>query len=149
MTKVISIQKLRSEVIGQCHRGQTQLNRFRTVTPVWIHIWWQMRCDAWSSIEEMPYCFWRSYVKFEGHRGHKKSPILTQIGRFRTVTLVWILRWVWNDAVSLKQHRRSALLFFKVICQISRSQGTKIVGFDPKWAFPDCNTSLNSQMGLK
>ena len=93
---------------------------------------------AWSSIEEVPYCFWRSSVKFQGHtalkmaefdpysafpdcnsslnspmamkcctkletakercpivfHGHpsnlkvtrdKTSPILTQIGRFRTI----------------------------------------------------------------
>ena len=32
----------------------------------------------------------------------KKSPILTQIGRFRTVTPVWIYQWLRNDAQSLK-----------------------------------------------
>ena len=32
----------------------------------------------------------------------KKSPILTQIGRFRTVTPVWIHQWLQNDAQSLK-----------------------------------------------
>ena len=94
--------------------------------------------EAWSSIEEVPYCFWRSSVKFQSHtalkivefdpnwafpdfksslkspmatkwctkletakercpivfQGHpsnfkvtrdKTSPILTQIGRFRTI----------------------------------------------------------------
>ena len=25
----------------------------------------------------------------------------------------------------------------------------KIVGFDPDWAFPDCNSSLNSPMATK
>ena len=50
---------------------------------------------AWSSIVEVPYCFSRSYVKFQGH---------------------------------------TAL---------------KIVEFDPKWAFPDCNSSLNSPMAMK
>ena len=50
---------------------------------------------AWSSIEEVPYCFWRSYVKLQGH---------------------------------------TAL---------------KIVNFDPNWAFPDCNSSLNSPMAIK
>ena len=30
----------------------------------------------------------------------KKSPILTQIGRFRTVTPVWIHQWLRNDAQS-------------------------------------------------
>ena len=33
-------KRWRSEVKGQGHRGQTQLSRFRTKIPVWIHIWW-------------------------------------------------------------------------------------------------------------
>ena len=127
----------------------TQLNRFRTVTPVWFHIWWwnytycfmllrrgallfckvirqisrsygaknrriwprlgvsglllqfeftngyEMLHKAWSSIEEVPYCFWRSSVKFQGH---------------------------------------TAL---------------KIVEFHPNWAFPDSNSSLNTPMATK
>ena len=54
-----------------------------------------MMHKAWSRIEEVPYCFSRSSVKFQGH---------------------------------------TAL---------------KIVEFDPKWAFPDCNSSLNSPMAMK
>ena len=50
---------------------------------------------ARSSIVEVPYCFSRSSIKFQGH---------------------------------------TAL---------------KIVEFDPKWAFPDCNSSLNSPMAMK
>ena len=50
---------------------------------------------AWGSIVEVPYCFSRSYVKFQGH---------------------------------------TAL---------------KIVEFDPNWAFPDSNSSLNSPMAMK
>ena len=45
----------------------TQLNRFRTVTPVWIHIWWWN--DAYSLIMlriMLPYCFSRSSVKSQG-----------------------------------------------------------------------------------
>ena len=70
-------------------------------------------------------------------------------GGFRTVAPVWIHPWPWNDAQSLKQNRRGALLFFKVIHQISRSHGTKIADFDPNWGFPDCNSSLNSLMAMK
>ena len=34
--------------------------------------------------------------------------------------------------------------------KISKSRGTKkIANFDPKWTFPDCNSSLNSPMDLK
>ena len=54
-----------------------------------------MMHKAWSSIEEVPYCFSRSSVKFQGY---------------------------------------TAL---------------KIVKFDPNWAFPDCNSSLNSPMAMK
>ena len=32
----------------------------------------------------------------------KKEPILTPNTRFRTVTRVWIHRWLWNDTQSLK-----------------------------------------------
>ena len=54
-----------------------------------------MMHKAWSSIEEVPYCFSRSSVKFQGH-------------------------------IALK-----------------------IVEFDSNWAFPDCNSSLNSAMAMK
>ena len=40
-------------------------------------------------------------------------------------------------------------IVFKVIRQISRSHGSEIVEFDPNWAFPNCNTSLNSPMATK
>ena len=40
-------------------------------------------------------------------------------------------------------------MFFKVIREISRSHGSKFVEFDPNWAFPDCNSSLNSPMAMK
>ena len=56
---------------------------------------YEMMHKAWSSIEEVPYCFSRSSVKFQGH---------------------------------------TAL---------------KIIEFYPNWAFPDCNSSLNSPMAMK
>ena len=85
----------------------------------------------------------RSEVKGQGHRGHDPN------FRFRTVTPVWIHIWWWNDTYSSMLLRRGALLFFKVIRQISRSHGAKIAEFDPDWAFPDCNSSLNSPMAMK
>ena len=50
---------------------------------------------AWCCLGEVPYCFWRSSVKFQGHTALKN------------------------------------------------------VEFDPDWAFPDCNSSLNSPMATK
>ena len=55
----------------------------------------------------------------------KVTEVNTQLSRFRTLTPVWIPIWQWNHAHSWKQHRRGALLFIKVICQISRSYGSK------------------------
>ena len=107
-----------------------------------------MMHKVWSNIEDVPYCFSRSSVKFQDHT-RQKSPILTRNGRFRTVTPVWIHPWLWNDAQSLMLYRRCILLFSKVIHQISRSYRTKITNFDPNWAFPDCKFSLNSLMDLK
>ena len=56
------------------------------------------------------------------------------------VTPVSIHQWLW----------RCAVLFFKVIPQITRSHMTKnFTQFDPNWAVPDSNSSLNSPVALK
>ena len=66
------------------------------------------------------------HAKGQGQRSKVKvTEVNTQLSRFRTVTPVWIHIWQWNHAHSWKQHRRGALLFFKVIRQISRSHGSK------------------------
>ena len=90
------------------------------------------------------------HAKGQGQRSKVKiTEVTTQLNRFRTVTPVWIHIWWWNDTYSLMLLRRGAQLFFKVICQISRWHALKIVEFDPNWAFPDCNSSLNSPMAMK
>ena len=129
------------------------------------------------------------HAEGQGQRSEVKvTEVTTQLNRFRTVTPVWIHIWWWNDAYSLMLLRRGALLFFKVIRQISRSglqlkfeftngyemmhkayssieemrycfarssvkfQGLtalKIIEFDLDWAFPDCNSSLNSPMAMQ
>ena len=63
---------------------------------------YEMMHKAWSRIKDVPYCFSMSSVNFKVAQDKKKSPILTRIGRFRTVTPVWIHRWQRNDAHSLK-----------------------------------------------
>ena len=62
----------------------------------------------------------------------KVTEVKTQLSGFRTVTPVWIYIWWWNDAQSLMSHRRGALLFFKVIRQISRSHRPKNRRFWPE-----------------
>ena len=66
------------------------------------------------------------HTKGQGQRSKVKvTEVTTQLNRFRTVTPVWIHIWWWNDAYSLMLLRRGALLFLKVIRQISRSHGSK------------------------
>ena len=62
-------------------------------------------------------------VKDQGHRAQSKFCPL--FGCFQTITPVWVHRWLLNVTQSLKWFRRAAILFFKVIHQISRSQRPK------------------------
>ena len=72
---------------------------------------------------------------FQGHPSNfkvtqaKNSTTLTRIKCFRAIALVLIDEGLWNDTQSFKWHRRSVLLFFEIIRQISRSQGLKIQQF--------------------
>ena len=110
----------------------TQIRRFQTVTPVWIHIWWWNDAYSLIMLRRGALLFFKViHQNFKVTR-LKKSSILTQIRCFRTVTPVWIHIWWWNDAYSLIMLRRDALLFFKVICQISRSHGSKNRWFWPR-----------------
>ena len=66
------------------------------------------------------------HAKGQGQRSKVKvTEVTTQLNRFRTVTPVWIHIWWWNHAYGLMILSRGALLFFKVIHQISRSHGSK------------------------
>ena len=123
--------------ISRPHRTEKSLIltciwHFRTVSPAWFTNGYEMMHKAWSSIEKMLYYFSRSSAKFQGHTWQKKSANFTQIGCFQTVTPVWIHCCLRNGAQYLTGHRREALLFFKVIHQISKSSGTKICLYWPK-----------------
>ena len=92
----------RPEVKCEGHRGQNPFNGFRTLTPVWIHIWqWN---DAQSLMRHRRGALLIVKVIRQISRSHstKKSSFFTQIGRFRTVTPVLIKRWLRNAAQSLK-----------------------------------------------
>ena len=81
----------------------------------------------------------KSDVHAKGQRQRSKvkvTGVTTQLNRFRTVTPVWNPMWWWNDAYSLMMLRRGALLFLKVIRQISRSHGAK-----KRWIWPRLGVS--------
>ena len=77
---------------------KTQISRFGTITPILIShmvMKWYTKLDiVW---EQCP-------IDLQGHLSNfkvtrlKQSLILIQLGHFRTVSPVWIHRWLWNDA---------------------------------------------------
>ena len=84
----------------------------------------------------------RCPIVFQGHPSNfkvtrdKTSPILTQIGRFRTIG---------RSQLSNPSDLPCSWSYVK----LQGHTALKIVEFDPNWAFPDCNSSLNSWMAMK
>ena len=101
LTEVMSMQTVKLR--GQRSRSQvkTQFSRFRTITPIWIPMWWWNDAQSlmWHRIGAL--FFFKVIHQISRLHGTKKSPILTRIGHFWTVTPVWIHWWLWNDAQSL------------------------------------------------
>ena len=95
-------KRSRSEVKGQGHRGHDPIQPFpdrNSSLNSHIAMKWCIQLDvAWE----------RGPIVFQGHPSIfkvtrlKKSSNLTQIGRFRTVTPVWIHQWLRNGAQSLE-----------------------------------------------
>ena len=118
-----------------------RLSHLFDYVPIIVSSWNFQELSHWTRV--------RSMQKFKVRGQRSRSQRSRQTFRFRTVTPVWIHIWWWNDTYRLMLLRRGALMFFKVIRQISRSHGAKIPEFDQDWAFPDCNSSLNSPMAMK
>ena len=89
----------------------------------------EMVHNAWHSIEDVSYCFSRSSIKFQGHTGQKIRRLWPE-SSFSWLTSVGRYKWLLNDAQSLTEYRRGALLFSKIINQISRSHGLKNQRFE-------------------
>ena len=109
---------------------------------------YEMMYKAWRSIEEVPYCFSRSYVKLQGHKALKIvdfDPNWAFPDCISSLKSLMATKFCTKLEVALKR----CLVYFKVIHQISRSHGSINVQFDPNWAFPDCNSSFNSPMATK
>ena len=95
---------------------KTQCSSFRTITPVWIHISWWNDVQSLMLLRSGALLFFKVICQI-WRSPSSKSLILTEIGRFRTITAVWIYLWLRNDAQSLK-YRRGALLFLAATKQL-------------------------------
>ena len=93
---------------------------------------------AGSTIKEVPYCFSMSYVKFQGHTAFLDcdSSLNTQMAT----------KWCKKLEVALK---RCPIVFQGHPSNFQGHTTLNITEFDPDWAFPDFNSSLNSPMATK
>ena len=106
--------------------GQATLRTLISVCPSVRHTFWQCSFHRFilqfSGVVTIDRC--DVHAKGQGQRSKVKvMKVMTPFSRPRTVTPVWIYIWQLNVAQSLVLLRRGALLFFKVIRQISRSHG--------------------------
>ena len=93
-----------------------------------------MMHKAWCNLEEVPYNFSRSSIKFQGHTGRKIDD----------------LNPIWVRILGRSQLTNpSDLPCSSSYVKFQGHTAKKIVDFDPNWAFPDCNSSLNSPMAMK
>ena len=137
--------------VNSLYKGQWRGALMFSLICAWINGWVNNR-EAGDLRRNRAHCDVTVMI-FQGHPSNfkltrdKKSLILIWIERFRTVTQVWIHRWLWNDGQSLTWYSRGAILFFKVIHQISMLHGTKqgqSEGFD------SCDRPNNlTQIGFK
>ena len=80
----------------------TQLNPFRTVTPVWIHIWWWNDACSLMMLRRGALLFFNVIRQISRSYGSKKRSIWPRLGVSGLLTPVWIHQWLRNDAQSLK-----------------------------------------------
>ena len=93
-----------------------------------------MMHKAWSSIKEAPYCFPRSYVKWQVHMA-KNIIEFDPDWEFPDCNSSFnsLMELKWYTKLDQMWYRRNALLFFGVIHQISRTHRRKTGDFNPIW----------------
>ena len=111
---------------------KTQLSPSRTITPVLIHVWQWNDADSFMWHRRGVLLFFKVFCQISRSHGTKKKTKKTH--RF------WHKAWSSIEEVS---YCFSSSVKFRV------HVGEKIANFDPNWAFPDCNSSLNSPLALK
>ena len=109
----------------------------------------EMMHKAWSSIEEVLSWFWMSSVKLERHSTKKivdVDPNWAFSGRNSSLNASMATKWYTKLIVAYKI---CPIVFQCHPSNFKVTQLKKTVNFDPNWAFPDCNSSLNSPMATK
>ena len=118
---------------------------------------------AWSSIDEVPYCFSRSSVKIQGHTALKivefdpnwafpdcNSSLNTHGSKKRRIWPMGVsglLQFEFTNGYEMMHKAWSRIeevtyCFSRSYVKLQCQTALKIVDFDPDWAFPDCNFKL-------
>ena len=104
---------------------------------------------AWCCLEEVPYCFSRSSVKFQGHMALKIiefDPDLAFPDCNSSLNSPMAKKWCTKFEVALK---RCPIVFQGHPSNFKVTRLLKTVEFDPNWPFPASNSSLNTPMATK
>ena len=153
---VITNDKSKVRAKGQGQRSKvkvtevtTQLNRFRTVTPVWNDIWWWNNAYSLMLLRRGALLFFKVIRQISRSHGSKNRRIWPRLGvsglslKFQFTNGYEIMHKAWSSIEVVPYClSRSSVKF-------QGHTALKIVEFDPDWAFPDCNSSLNSPMAKK
>ena len=108
-----------------------------------------MMHKAWCSIEDLTYFFPRSSIKFQNYTRQKNHWFWPKL----RVSGLW-LQFEFTPGFEM-MHKTWCSIEKMPYCfpmssiKFQGQTGQKIADFDPNWAFPDCNSSLNSPMALK
>ena len=82
------------------------------------------------------------HAKGQGQRSKVRiTKVKTQFSRLQSVTPIWIYIWWWNEAQSLLFMRGTLLCLRPSVKFEAHMAKNRLF-----WAFPDCNSSLNSPM---
>ena len=104
---------------------------------------------AWSIIEEVPYCLWRSPVKFQGDTARKSVKFDPDWAFLDCISsLNWPMATKWYTKLEVSQ-KSCPIVFEGHPSNLKVTRLKEMVDLDPNWAFPDCNSSLNSPMATK
>ena len=95
---------------------------------------YEMMHRAWSSIVEVPYCFSRSSIKYQGHTGWKINDLNS----------IWV-RLQGRSQLSNPSDLPCSMSSVQ-FCGHGRQQNAS---FDPIWAFADCKSKSNALMAMK
>ena len=157
-TEVMSMQKVKVRIRKRLswERSKvkvtgvnTQLSRFRTLTPVWIHIWQWNHAHSWKQHRRGTLLFFKVIRQISRSHGSKNRQIWPRLGvsglylQFEFTNGYKIIHKAWSSVEEVPYcFSGSSVKFLGHTAQ-------KIVYFDPNGAFPDFNLSLNFNDGIE